>query len=82
MPKETSLRIVVYKEDDMFIAQCLEYDICAQAKDRETLSERMEFLMECEMHEMEKTGQELDAAPAVFHNMWSKSNHAYKEVAA
>ena len=82
MSPENDLRIVVYKEDDVFIAQCLEYDICAQAPDKETLRERMDCLLECEVAEMERTGQELDGAPERFHNMWRDGSHSYKEVAA
>lgn len=76
-----SLRIVVYEEDGMFVAQCLEYDICTQAEDKEALRERMDVLLECEMRAMEESGQVLDPAPDVFHKMLPKGSH-YIEVAA
>ena len=82
MSNPNDLRVVVYKEDGMFVAQCLEYDICAQAPDKDLLRERMDCLLECEMTEMEKTGQHLDAAPERFHNMWGTGSPTYKEVAA
>jgi hypothetical protein len=36
------LRIVAYKEGDAWAAQCLEYDIAAQAPDLKTLVRRMD----------------------------------------
>lgn len=76
------LRIVVYEEDGMYVAQCLEYDICTQASDKETLQERMNCLLEIEAEEMDRTGQQVDRAPERFHKMWRDGSPAYKEVAA
>jgi len=36
------LRIVAYREGDVFAAQCLEYDIAAQAPDLKTLLRRID----------------------------------------
>lgn len=82
MTKNSETRIVVYEEDGHFIAQCLEYDICTQAEDRETLRERMNCLMDIEMREMQETGQPIDPAPQRFHDMWDSGDPSYKEVAA
>lgn len=82
MSVSEALRIVVYEEDGHWIAQCLEFDICTQADDRETLQDRMDCLIECEVAAMSESGQQLDPAPERFHNMWSKGSHSYKEVAA
>ena len=53
----------------MYVAQCLEYDICTQGPDIETLRERMDCLLEVELGE----GQHLDQAPERFHNMWDRA---------
>ncbi len=82
MKDATELRIVVYKEDDHFVAQCLEYDICTQAGTREELRERMDCLVDMELQEMQETGQRLDPAPEIFHNMWDQGSRSYKDVAA
>jgi hypothetical protein len=82
MTSKQDIRIVVYREDEVFVAQCLEYDICTQAPDKGTLRERMDCLIEIELREMEKTGQELDPAPDRFHDMWDEGGPNYKEVAA
>jgi hypothetical protein len=60
------LRIIVIKEDGILIAQCLEYDICTQAADMDTLKDRMNCLLEVEL----KAGQAIDQAPERFHKMW------------
>lgn len=82
MTSKQDIRIIVYREDDVFVAQCLEYDICTQAPDKETLHDRMNCLIEIELEEMGKTGQELDPAPVRFHDMWDGGGPNYKEVAA
>lgn len=82
MSVKDDLRIVVYKEDEVFVAQCLEYDICTQAADRTTLRERMDCLIDLEVTEMQGKGQGLDPAPERFHNMWEQRSRSYKEVAA
>ena len=82
MSIQDDLRIVVYKEDEVFVAQCLEYDICTQAADRSTLRDRMDCLIDLEVQEMQEKGQELDPAPERFHNMWDQGSRSYKEVAA
>ena len=82
MTMNKDLRIVVFEEEGVFVAQCLEHDISTQAEDRQTLRERMDCLIGFELEEMQQKGQELDPAPERFHKMWEEGNHAYKEVAA
>ena len=78
MSDQQSLRIVVLKEGDAFVAQCLEYDICAQAPDVETLRVRMNDLIDLECRaSLDETGLEfggIDAAPEKFHKMWDDAN--------
>ena len=88
MDNTQPLRIVVYKEQDKFIAQCVDYDIATQADDLETLKSRMDCLIECEISYALESGQAVDPAPERFHNMWKQnarladSANEYKEVAA
>ena len=70
MTKTQDLRIVVTKSDNMFVAQCLEYDICTQAPDMETLQDRMNCLIEVEL----SSGQHIDPAPERFHKMWDTTS--------
>ena len=88
MENTQPLRIVVYKEQDKFIAQCVDFDIATQADDFETLKSRMDCLLECELRAASDSGQAVDQAPQKFHNMWKQnarladSANEYKEVAA
>jgi hypothetical protein len=82
MMNDQTLRIVVFKSDDMFVAQCLEHDICTQAKDFDTLKERMDCLIGLEL----ECSQDIDAAPERFHKMWDQSvqmagSHEYRMAA-
>jgi predicted RNase H-like HicB family nuclease len=83
MNNQTPLRIVVFKEEDKFVAQCVDFDICTQADDIETLKDRMDCLIEVELCHASESGQAVDPAPKRFHKMWDQQGtHAYKEVAA
>jgi hypothetical protein len=60
------LRVVVFKQEDMFVAQCLEHDISVQAADIATLQMRFEETVAIE-------GEDLAAispAPESFQKMW------------
>lgn len=74
MHTDRELRIVVLKEGDMFVAQCLEFDICTQGPDLETLRSRMDCLLSIELNE----GQAIDPAPERFHKMWDRAESISK----
>jgi len=63
-----ALRIIIAKQDDIFVAQCLEHDISVQAQDIETLQRRFEdaLILEAEMGNIDA----LPPAPDVFHALW------------
>jgi hypothetical protein len=70
------LRVVVYKEGDLYVAQCLEFDIATQAIDLDVLLERLDLTIdaECGMSK-ESTGKPFDGippAPNYFHGLWDK----------
>jgi hypothetical protein len=69
MNVEKELRVVVFKEDGKFVAQCLEYDICTQADSMAVLQDRMSCLIEAEL----SCQQDIDAAPERFHKMWDQA---------
>lgn len=74
MENGSELRVLVIKDGDFFVAQCLEYDICTQGASEEEALSRMDCLIELERNEtLDDTGKEfggLDSAPELFHNMW------------
>jgi hypothetical protein len=68
------IRAVIFQEGDLWVAQCLEYDIGAQAHDLETVQRRLGVAVEIERQtSMEVYGTEfdgIDRAPARFFEMW------------
>jgi len=75
MTTETeTIRVIVFRDNEMWVAQCLEYDIGAQAKDIDTLNARLEVVLRGEFNaSMERHGKPfagVDRAPEHFHVMW------------
>jgi hypothetical protein len=69
-----TIRVIVFQDNGMWVAQCLEHDIGAQAKDIDTLTARLEVVLRTEFKaSMEKYGKPfagIDPAPERFHLMW------------
>ena len=72
--QEITIRVVVFKDDDVWVAQCLEYDIGVQADDIDTLNARLNAVLKAELkesverHKTPLTG--IPKAPQRFHTMW------------
>ncbi len=69
-----TIRVIVFQDGGLWVAQCLEYDIGAQAQDVDTLMSRFEVTFKTELKEsMVRHGKPLagiDRAPERFHRMW------------
>lgn len=64
-----SLRVVIFREQETWVAQCLEYDLCTQAADLTTLQRRLRATL----HAGAGRGlASLPAAPARFFAMWER----------
>ena len=72
MPIKTHLRVVIFREESAWIAQCLEHDICAQAGDINALRDRFLKTVECEIQDGNLDN--IDPAPEKFFQMWDKSS--------
>lgn len=76
------VRIVAYQDGDMWVAQCLEYDIATQAPDMDTLVARMDDTLCAEaMYTREHYGETfagLDPAPDVFQALFAGATSALK----
>ena len=68
-----TLRIVTFKEGDIWVAQCLEHDVCAQASDLDTVRSRIEMALQAESP-LEK----LPEAPAHFFELWDRKSDFHK----
>lgn len=73
---ETHIRAIVFKDGDMYVAQCLEYDIAAQAKDINALIARLDLTIEAEFaacHDADLEPREaISPAPNYYHDLWTK----------
>jgi hypothetical protein len=68
-----TLRIVSFKDGDIWVAQCLEHDVCAQAADLDTLRSRIEMAIEAEA-----PLTNLPQAPAHFFELWDRKSDFQK----
>ena len=85
MTHSHELRVVVFREGDYWVAQCLEYDIGAQAKDLSDLQARFALTLEAERQESIKHHGKpfagIDPAPRHFHEMWERRSGEYRPLA-
>lgn len=72
----THIRAIVFREGGLYVAQCLELDISAQASDIDAVLDRLELTIEAERAmSLDKGGEEFDGicpAPNYFHELWEK----------
>lgn len=81
---ETHIRAIVFREGEFYIAQCLEYDISAQAAAIEAVIDRLELTLEAEFEACEATGKDLKdcigPAQNYYHGLWDKRSLAVQRV--
>jgi hypothetical protein len=82
MKSETDgIRAVIFQEGEVWVAQCLEYDIGAQAQDLDTLQRRLRVAIEVEQStSLEVHGRAfagIDRAPKCFFEMWEEGLRAF-----
>ena len=77
MQNEPTIRILVFKDGDMYVAQCLEYDIAACASTMKELRNDILGTIECYRQEsVDRSGnpfQGIDPAPQDLHKMWDEA---------
>jgi hypothetical protein len=70
------IRVIMFQDSGMWVAQCLEYDIGVQAEDLDTLSDRLKVVLKAEFKEsVERHGKPfagIDPAPERFQLMWER----------
>src|SRR5690348_3836100 len=76
------IRAIMFKEGDLWVGQCLEYDIGAQARDLDELRARLTIAVEVEKREsIERCGTPfagIPAAPRYFHELWERRSVNYQ----
>lgn len=72
-----SVRIIAFQEGDVWVAQCVEHDICVQGKDLPQARRRMEVALEIELEQSTANGGEpfndIDPAPAHYAFMFDEA---------
>jgi hypothetical protein len=70
---QQTVRVVVFREADVYVAQCIEYDIATQAKDLSTLIERLDLTIDAECAMSRERGEapfaNIPPAPNYFHDL-------------
>lgn len=72
---ETHVRAIVFKEGDVYVAQCLEYDISTQATGLEAVIARLELTIEAECAAGGSDGLSglgIGPAPNYYHTLWDQ----------
>ena len=76
MSERRQIRAILFKEGDLWVGQCLEYDIGAQGRDLDELRGRLTLAIEVERREsIERTGKPfggIPQAPPYFHDLWER----------
>lgn len=72
---DQKMRVVVFEEEGLFVAQGLEYDICTQAETLSELVARFEMTLDAECREPRGLDR-LGPAPAMFFRKWEEATLA------
>ena len=76
-----TIRVIVFSDCDQWVAQCLEYDIGAQAPDLDTLRARLSVALDMELTESIRQNDApfagIEPAPQRFHDMWEHRSRAF-----
>ncbi|KAB2943963.1 MAG: hypothetical protein K8F92_04355 [Hyphomicrobium sp.] len=70
MGNTDSLRVIVFKEGDVWIAQGLEIDICAQGPDLKAVKERFLVTLRSEIEHGDPSS--IGPGPDEFFSLWAK----------
>jgi len=70
------LRVIVYREGELYIAQGIDHDIATQAPDITTLLERLDLTIDAECAMSRDRGDQpfvgIPPAPNYFHTLWDQ----------
>lgn len=70
---EKIMRVVIKKEGDLFVAQCLEHDICSQGNTIDELMERLVGTVRLECEERDGDLDDIEPAPDLYHEIWDNA---------
>ena len=74
--KKDTIRIIVFKDGEAWVAQCLEHDICAQADNLTELRSRIDATIDAEADRSKRNGKKpfdgIGPAPRHYFDMWDR----------
>ena len=77
---EAHLRAIVFRDGDLYVAQCIDYDIAVQAADVPAVLDRLQLTLEAEHAVCAAKGQRmcdcLVPAPNYYHELWAKRSNS------
>lgn len=80
-----TIRMVIFPDGDMFVAQALEVDVAAQGRTADEAHSRLALAMNVEQRDADEAGRDLfdiGPAPASFHAMYEDQNVRRETMAA
>jgi len=82
--EEHEIRAIIFREGDVYVGQCLEYDIAAQAPDLDSLLDRLELAVEAEFATCEEQAcaphKCISPAPVYYHQLWDRRSIMLQQV--
>jgi len=77
MSEARTIRVITFRASDLYIAQGLEVDICAQGKSPDEANRRFSIALNAEARDALEAGRDLfdviEPAPAVFFSMFDNN---------
>ncbi len=78
---QTQVRVVIFQDEKEWIAQCLEYDICAQASSLDEVVYRLHLTIASERDYATKRNrvpfEGIEQAPPHFHKLYENAGGTY-----
>jgi hypothetical protein len=82
MAQAGHIRAILFQQGGLWVGQCLEYDIGAQARDLDELKTRLALAIEAELREsVARCGAPfagIPAAPPYFEQLWEKRSGSFQ----
>lgn len=80
---ETHIRAIIFRDGDLHVAQCLEYDIAVQAPDVNVVLEKLELTIEAEFAACRADGVKpcdcIPPAPNYYHGLWEQRSASWTQ---
>lgn len=72
---EDGIRALIFEEDGIFVAQCLEFDLSAQGDTLQQAGDRLVATVEIALQDRDLDTAPIAAAPRDFERLWDEGDH-------